>query len=234
MVSFVVPAYNEEAFIGRTLAALREAGAELAQPFEIVVADDASTDQTAAIAAQHGALVVPVCNRQIAATRNAGARAARGDLLVFVDADTIVSAAAVAAAVGALHRGAAGGGCAIRFDRPIPLYGRVLEGVCVPLYRLVGLASGCFLFCTRQAFERSGGFDEQLFGGEELAMSRALHRQGRFVVLREQVTTSGRKLRAYSASELLGLLASLAVRPRTLRRRHDIWYGDRPPDGDSH
>src|SRR5205085_11860053 len=67
-------------------------------------------------------------------------------------------------------------------------------------------------------------------GAEEVALSRALHRQGRFVVLREFVTTSGRKLRAYSAREVLGLMARLALAgPTSVRRREglEIWYGQR-------
>ena len=75
MLSVIVPAYNEELLIGRTLRALRAAGGALGQPFEVIVVDDASTDRTAAIAAEHGARVLSVHNRQIAATRNAGARA---------------------------------------------------------------------------------------------------------------------------------------------------------------
>jgi glycosyltransferase involved in cell wall biosynthesis len=200
----MIPAYNEEACLGRTLEAIHAAARTLEKPFETVVADDASTDGTAALARQHGAQVVEVNHRQIAATRNAGARATRGEMLIFVDADTIVTAAAVRAAVAAMHGGASGGGCAFRFDRPVPLYGRVMEGLASPLYRLLGLASGCFLFCTRDAFEAFGGFDETMFGAEEAAMSRALPRHGRFVVVHEAVTTSGRKLRAHSAREVLG------------------------------
>jgi glycosyltransferase involved in cell wall biosynthesis len=233
-VSFIVPAYNEEVLIGRTLAALADAGSALGRPFEIIVADDASTDGTAEIARAHRARVVSVQNRQIAATRNAGGRAAAGAMLIFVDADTIVTPAAVAAAVDAMLRGATGGGCAFRFDGRVPLYGRVLQAVAGPLYRILGLASGCFLFCTRQAFEAIGGFDDRLFGAEELAMSQALHRQGRYVVLREPVTTSGRKLRAYSARQMLGLLARLALAGRKgVERRQDIWYGERPLDPDA-
>ena len=68
---------------------------------------------------------------------------------------------------------------------------------------------------------------------EEAALSRALHRQGRFVVLRETVTTSGRKLRAYSGREVLRVLLRLAVSgSNAVRRREtlDIWYGERRPD----
>ena len=100
----------------------------------------------------------------------------------------------------------------------------------------MGLASGCFLFCTRAAFEAVGGFDETLFGAEEAAMSRALHGQGRFVVLRRRVTTSGRKLRAYSGREILGLLARLVLAgPKSVRTREgwDVWYGERRRDPDA-
>jgi glycosyltransferase involved in cell wall biosynthesis len=231
MISFIIPAYNEEQLLGQTLTALSAAAQALGQPFEIVVVDDASTDRTGAIAQKHGARVVPVAHRQIAATRNAGARAARGELFIFVDADTVVTRRAVAAAVAAMRRGAAGGGCAFRFDGTVPLYGRLLEAMMVPAYRALGMASGCFLFCTREAFRAVGGFDERLFGAEEAVFSRALHRQGRFVLLGAGVTTSGRKLRAHSAREILGLLARLAL-PKSLRRREglEIWYGERRSD----
>jgi hypothetical protein len=83
------------------------------------------------------------------------------------------------------------------------------------------------------AFRAAGGFDERLFGAEEAALSRALRRQGRFVVLRECVTTSGRKLRAHSAREILGFLARLALAgPKGVQQRKglEIWYGERRPD----
>ena len=185
MISFIIPAFNEELLLGRTLTALSAATEIVGEPFEVIVVDDASTDRTAEVALEHGARGVPVACRQIAATRNAGAAAARGDMLVFIDADTEVTGSALAAAAEAMRRGAAGGGCAFRFDGRLPLYGRVLAFVAVALYRAAGLASGCFLFCTRSAFQEVGGFDEGLFGAEEAALSRALRRRGRFVILRQ-------------------------------------------------
>jgi glycosyltransferase involved in cell wall biosynthesis len=233
MISFIVPAYNEELLLGPTLRAINDAAGALGERFEVIVADDASTDRTASVAREHGAGVVAGGRRQIAATRNAGARAARGDLFLFVDADTIVNRDAVRAAIRAMRRGAVGGGCPFQFDGHVPLYGRLMAAVAVPLYRALRLASGCFLFCTRRAFHAVGGFDEGLYGAEEAVMSQRLRRQGRFVVLREVVITSGRKLRAYSAGEVLGLLARLAwAGPNAVRQRRglEIWYGERRPD----
>ena len=233
MISFIVPAYNEERLLGATLDALRAAALATGEPYELIVADDASTDRTAAIAAQHGAILVSVAHRQIAATRNSGARKANGDWLIFVDADTLVSEAVVRSAVEALRSGAVGGGAAVEFDGTVPLYARLLLPVLVRSFRWAGLAAGCFLFCTRHAFAAVGGFDEAFYGAEELVMSRALKRHGRFVVLRQAVITSGRKLRTHSVREMLAILARLALRgPGAVKQRQgmDLWYAERRED----
>jgi glycosyltransferase involved in cell wall biosynthesis len=232
MMSFIIPAYNEQDLIGRTLSAVHEAARTLGEAYEIIVVDDASSDRTADIAAAQGARVVTVNHRQIAATRNAGARAAKGERFVFVDADTEVSAAVVRATVTAMQQGAIGGGCRFRFDGALPLYGRCLERLAVFLYRRARLASGSFLFCTRAAFEAVGGFDEELYAAEEVAMSTALKRHGQFVVLPEAVTTSGRKLRAYSGLEVLRMVGRLVRAGNAGRQREglELWYGERRPD----
>ena len=232
-VSFVIPAYNEARLLGNTLSAIEKAARALHLTFEMIVVDDASVDRTPEIARAHGARVVSVNLRQIAATRNAGARAAAGAWLVFVDADTITSEMLLRDAIAALNAGAVGGGCIVRFDGPVPRYGRVLIALILPLYRALGLAAGCFLFCTRQAFDAVGGFDEKLFAAEEAVLSRALARRGRFVLLRTPVLTSGRKLRAHSGREILGTLLRLAfVGPKAVRQRAglELWYGERRAD----
>jgi glycosyltransferase involved in cell wall biosynthesis len=179
MISFIVPAYNEEQCLAETLDALHTTGLALGEEYEVMVADDGSTDQTAAIAVQRGAALVSVTHRQIAATRNSGARAATGDLLIFVDADTVVDVEVARAAVDAMRRGAVGGGAGIRFDEPVPWFARVLLWVIMRIFRATGLAAGCFLFCTRAAFDAVGGFDEKHYGAEEIVMSRALKKLGR-------------------------------------------------------
>jgi len=230
MISFIVPAYDEALLLGATLDAIRRAADACGEAHEVVVADDASSDRTAEVAERRGARVVRVAHRQIAATRNSGARAARGELLVFVDADTLIDAAVLRAALAALRSGAVGGGCAVRFDGSVPAYARIVTPLLVASFRTLGFACGCFVFCTRAAFEATGGFDEKLFGAEELAFSRALARLGRFVVLRESVATSGRKMRTHTGWEILAALGKLAIRgPRSVRRREgmEFWYGKR-------
>lgn len=233
MISFIVPAYNEEQLIGATLKALDSAAKGLNEAFEIIVVDDASDDQTAAIARSAGARIVRVSHRQIAATRNSGAREAKGDIFIFVDADTLTNESVVKAAVNALREGAVGGGASVYFDGRLPLYARLVLPSSIWLSRAARLAGGCFLFCTRDAFEAVGGFDERYFCAEELVLGRAMKRRGRFIVLKESVTTSGRKLRDYPAMKLLRLLARMAWDgPRSLMKRPglDFWYNQRSKD----
>jgi glycosyltransferase involved in cell wall biosynthesis len=227
MLSFVIPAHNEEALLGQTLRALRGAAETVAVPFEVIVVDDASTDRTAEIARSHNATVVTVNLRKISAVRNAGTRVARGEVLIFVDADTLVSAKTLAAVVTRLRQGAVGGGARVRLDDGVPLWGRLLTSLVVTVYFEMRLAGGCFLFARREAFDAVGGFDETYFASEEVHLSRALHRLGRFVIVRPPVTTSGRKFRLYSAWAFLS--QSLRILARGLngaKRREglEMWY----------
>jgi glycosyltransferase involved in cell wall biosynthesis len=228
MISFIVPAYNEEMELASTIAAIRCAAASgTKQPFEIIVVDDASTDATADLAARDGARVVSIDRRQIAAARNAGARAAQGEILFFVDADTRINRAHVVGGIGALEAGCAGGGARVVPDGLIPLWGRIFVRAFCIVYFGLNFGAGAFLFTTRRHFNTVGGFDERYFIGEEIYFSLALRRLGRFKILREPVLTSGRKLRMHSARKVLSRSFAIIIRgPRAARSRTrlDLWY----------
>ena len=228
MLSFIVPAYNEEHELPRALSSIRAAAEASGQPFEIIVVDDASTDATAEIGREAGAIVVPVRYRHIAAVRNAGARVSRGDILFFVDADTCITPAHVTGALAALAAGCAGGGARVIPEGPVPLWGRIFVQIFSALYfTLSNLGAGAFLFTTRENFQAVGGFDEQFFAGEEVYFTLALKKLGRFKLLREPIATSGRKLRMHSAGHILALSFTIMTGgKRVVRSRDklDIWY----------
>ena len=110
MISFIVPAHNEAACLGRTLQAVHESARVTGQAYEVIVVDDASTDATAEIARRHNAIVVPVNHRQIAATRNSSACRAGRTAVFRGRGHHHQPARTVAAALRWMDKGAAGGG----------------------------------------------------------------------------------------------------------------------------
>jgi glycosyltransferase involved in cell wall biosynthesis len=193
-LSFVIPARNEEALIGEVLEAIlasvaRASGVtrnDLWLPdtsVEVIVADDASEDATAAIvgcfADGAGVRLVPCVGGTCAAARNAGAAASSGRVLCFVDADTIVPENAV--------------------DRILELH--ETEGRCLVLYRLASREPGirawlwwsfwglarhlplaraksmpAFMSCDRAHFESYGPFEESWVIAEEWPLTAAAYR----------------------------------------------------------
>jgi len=228
MISFIVPAHNEQAGLGRTLQAIHDAARVVGQPYEIIVVDDASTDSTAEIARAHGTVVVPVHHRQIAATRNAGGHAARGDRLFFVDADTTINPRAVAEALRYLEKGAVGGGGPTLFEGSVPLYIRLVAWLGLLGVKLAGFTGGAFMFCTRSAFKATGGFDERFYWAEEGTFALRLKRIGRFAVLWNPVRTSARRFRTLSGWQLPAFLARAIFSPAKIFTQRaaveKIWY----------
>ncbi|TMI02710.1 MAG: glycosyltransferase [Betaproteobacteria bacterium] len=177
--SLIIPAYNEERLLGRLLDSVDAARATYGRgdAVELIVADNASTDRTAVIAATRGCRVIAVEKRVIAAARNAGARAARGEFLAFVDADAqvhpdtfveidraLADPRVVAGATGArLERWSIG----IAFT----------YAMIVPIVFVTGMDTGV-TFCRKEDFEAIGGYDESRLVAEDVAFLWALRRLG--------------------------------------------------------
>lgn len=231
-VSFVIPAWNEAAELPETLRTLRAAADAVfgQEGYEVIVVDDASTDATPEIARAAGARLVQGEWRQISRVRNAGAAEARAERLVFVDADTTVTPELLRGAMQALDDGAVGGGARIRFTAQIPWMVRLPTKLFLATMHGLGYAGGCFLFIQRADFRAVGGFREDLFASEEIALAGALKKRGRFVVLPIDVVSSARKLVTYSTWEIVKMTTAMALRgPGALKSRKglDVWYGER-------
>ncbi len=193
-LSFVIPARNEEALIGEVLEAILTSVAQASgierndlwlpdTSFEVVVVDDGSEDDTAAIvrsfADDAGVRLVPCVGRTCGAARNVGTAASSGRVLCFVDADTIVPHKAV--------------------ERILELHEN--EGRCLVLYRLASREPGirawawwsfwglarhlplaraksmpAFMSCDRAHFESYGPFKESWLIAEEWPLTGAAYR----------------------------------------------------------
>jgi glycosyltransferase involved in cell wall biosynthesis len=96
-VSIIVPCYNAARTLRQCLTAVHQ---QHYRPAEVLVVDDASTDGSAAIAAECGVRVHPMpVNQGVSAARNAGVAATTGEIVFFVDADVALAPDAVGNAV---------------------------------------------------------------------------------------------------------------------------------------
>jgi len=182
-LTIIVPAFNEADYLPATVNAIQVAAEHLHThsdaEVEVVVVDNNSTDDTAAIARTAGAAVVHEPVQGIARARNAGARHAQGDVLVFVDADALVSPALLEAIHDAMSDPSCiGGGVDVEYQprrRSMRLY--------LSAWRLLGrrmrLVQGATQFCRRSVFEQVGGYAEQAWIGEDVDFYRSMERLAR-------------------------------------------------------
>ena len=232
--SVIIPAYNEAEELPSTLRAIRAAMAAQSSEGELIVVDNNSSDQTAAVALANGAdRVVPERINQIARARNTGAAESRGQHLIFVDADTRISPNLLAESLRRLESGhQVGGGAVIHFEGPISAVGRFGIGLWERISRLTQTAAGSYLFCRADAFREVGGFDQRLYAGEEVRLSRQLKKWGRAknlafqIICTDPAQTSARKLKWYSGPQILGWVCFMMLFPLAVRSRRlcSFWY----------
>lgn len=238
-ISIIIPAFNEERLLGGTLGHVKTAGAAftaLGWESELIVCDNNSTDRTAEIARAAGATVVFEPVNQIARARNRGAQAVTGDWLLFIDADCQPSEALFADAAQAINsRRCVAVGCTVRLEDGYPV-ANFFTGFWNFLSRRLRLMAGSFIFCEAAAFRKIGGFNNELFAGEELDLSKRLQRLARetgqeIVILHQHpLVTSARKVRLYSLRELIWFFVRAAFNQKgTLTNRASChpWYDGR-------
>jgi glycosyltransferase involved in cell wall biosynthesis len=238
-VSIIIPAFNEEKLIRETLASIQVARAAFTQrgwESELIVCDNNSTDRTAELARDSGATVVFEPVNQISRARNRGASAATGDWLLFIDADSHPSTPLCSDVGDAIASGLwIAGGARIRLEDGYPA-GNVVTWVWNNISRWRRLLAGSFIFCETKAFHAAGGFSEELFAAEELALSQRLKAIGRsdgrriVILQRHPLLTSARKMRLYTGREHLKFIwRVLTNHRRNLRDKKAChqWYDGR-------
>ncbi|MGA4577714.1 glycosyltransferase [Limisphaera sp. VF-2] len=238
-ICVVIPAFNEERLLGRTLQAVQQASAAFLTrgwDRETIVCDNNSTDATPRIAAAAGARVVFEPVNQIARARNRGAAAATGDWLIFLDADSQPTRALFEEVARVIEAGRAiAGGCTLTMQTSHRVARWILAGWNL-LSRMGGWLAGAFIFIETPAFRQLGGFNEALYVAEEIEFTQRLKRlarkAGRPIVIlhRHPLLTSDRKVRLYGPGEHLRFWWQALRAPRqtmTCRDACPVWYDGR-------
>ena len=181
----VIPAYNEEKYIGKCLRAVRNAAKYVAPDnVEIIVVANRCTDRTADIARRYGARVITNEDRCIAAVRNAGIKVAKGKIIVTIDADSRMTKYSLAEIRSKLEsRKYVGGGTNPKFDRmslgiaASTLY--VALNLIPVMLKNGGYLSGAMFWFNRSDFDAIGGFDETLVSLEDMDFAKRMKAHGK-------------------------------------------------------
>lgn len=209
-ISVIIPAYNEEAFLPRTLVHL------FAQPnsFEVIVVDGGSTDATVEVARSFLSVRLLESRKGRAPQMNLGARAARGRVLLFLHADTLlppgalVRIATLAVRVGPDH--VAGAFRHAFAERTVGLMVVSLLDNLRCLMTRVPYGDQA-IFVGRELFRRLGGFDEGA-PAEDLEFSTRLRVAAPIHLLGPPVRASARKVLAMGIWRSMGLVLAIAIR----------------------
>ncbi len=233
-ISLIIPAYNEEKLIYKTLLsvskAVRQFEIDTNETIELIVVDNASTDRTVEIANNFDVTIVREERHMISAVRNAGAKAAKSDLLCFLDADSEVSENVFTLVYDAMQSGDyIGGGAKMKLDQPGLFFKGIALGSQIMSY-ITGI-SAVLIYTKKETFEKLGGFDERYYAGEDLKFIFRLKNEGKkegrqFKNIYDGfVITSARKFNVMTLSDIFSF-ARLLLNNK-LMTRQDLcatWY----------
>lgn len=191
-LSFVVPAYNEEQYLGDCLRSILAETCDLASETEIIVVNNASTDRTRAVALSFaGVKVVDEPRKGLTFARQAGLDASSGELVANVDADSRLPAGWVKLVFASFEQRPqllALSGPLLYYD--LTAWERVLvHGFYMAAWltyamnryvlRVGSMVQGGNFVVTRRALEQIGGFNLSIsFYGEDTDIARRLNEMG--------------------------------------------------------
>jgi len=238
-LSLVIPAFNEAPLLPRLLDTVDAARARLAHgpdALEVIVADNSSTDTTAAIAAARGCRVTAVTTRMIGAVRNGGAALATAPILCFTDADMQIHPDSFIAIERALaDPKVAGGATGVTMERWSAGIAATFA-LLLPFVWLTRMDTGV-VFCRRDDFIRIGGYSEAQPFAEDLDFLWKLTRLGwrrgqRLTRLRRcKSIASTRKFDRYGEWHYFTMMPMVGIRVlrhgRGDAKARRYWYDDR-------
>jgi cellulose synthase/poly-beta-1,6-N-acetylglucosamine synthase-like glycosyltransferase len=207
-ISVVIPAFNEEKYLGTCLRSLQ--CQDFDGNYEVIVADNSSDDRTVRIGERYADRVVVHPRDTIARGRQTGADATRYPVIAFTDADTCAAPDWLSQLAGSLEDDMVAG----VHGQLMPYDGNLLEqGFCryvLPPYSSFMAhinrpsAPGSNFAVKREAFEKAGGFNTKLVTGEDVELCRRVGKYGHIAFNPDAlVRVSTRRVRKWGYARIL-------------------------------
>ncbi|MEJ7912642.1 MAG: TIGR04283 family arsenosugar biosynthesis glycosyltransferase [Chitinophagaceae bacterium] len=188
-ISIIIPAYNEEEFIGPLVSFLKKNSSRAVS--EIIVADGGSIDNTVSAATAAGATAVVSPLKSRSCQMNYGASMARGTILYFVHADTFPPASYVADILDARQRGKSLGRYHTKFlSRKKILW---LNEWFTRFDFFICMGGDQTLFITKALFDSLGGFNSSMMLMEEYEFCARARQGGSYTIMNGAALVSARK-----------------------------------------
>lgn len=216
-LSFVIPAHNEEAYIDKCLASIREEIKKHHYEVEVIVVNNASTDDTKAVVSLFpDVLVVDEHQKGLTRARHAGFLASSGDLIANIDADTILPEGWLPKVMDEFSKDPdliALSGPFIYYDlsdninlwvRGFYLVGFMSYLINRFVFRFGSMLQGGNFVITRQALEKIGGYNLEFdFWGEDTEIAQRLHKIGKIkFTFKLPIYASGRRLKGEGIAKM--------------------------------
>lgn len=199
IISIIIPAHNEEKYIGKCLDSISKASKLLQNEVEIIVVLNRCTDRTEEIAKSYNCITIDNDDKNLSKIRNTGVEKARGEIIVTIDADTQMNEHMLTKVVQNLSSGKyIGGGVTGKFERMslgIFVSTMLLIG---PLLIKYGAISVGIFWCYKEDFKSINGFNEELLMAEDADFAKRLKVWGKkkrqkYGTIQNGMITSSRK-----------------------------------------
>ncbi len=231
MISFCIPARNEEKNLPQTIKSIQKACAKAGVAYEVIVCNNNSTDNTQSVAQRLGAKVVTLEEPNISKARNTAARAAKGDILIFVDADTVLKDTVVEETVSALNSKRYFAVTQIVRHKKYPSVASYGVWFYNFITLLTGIGSGHYMGINKKDFKQVGMFDEEVYAYEDMLFYKKIRKLFGARSIKVITKTGFTSYRKYEDGHnlkkfLLGVIGTL-LNFKVARNRDNLeyWYG---------
>lgn len=189
--SIIIPAYNEENYIRKTLHSLKN---QICQDYEVIVVANGCTDKTEEIVKKRNVHFLSLPRPNVSVARNAGALNANGKILVFLDADTQLAEDSLQKIKEEFTEQ-----YSVATTKALPDSDEIKFKIalgCKNFYNSVGIYKGCsgVLICRKEDFAAAGKYNPEIIVREHRKLILKLLEKGKYKCIDTYVISSMRRL----------------------------------------